>query len=279
MGRFSSEELANVEVERQPQSRQRGLQFSYQRDLPMILTVRNASFISYRQLSSQLMSQGSEFNRKGFSWRLNRLVAAGVIQELAPMVPFPGPVYTISRQGLACLEACGEGLISLISESKFLPNPRQATHYLELVEIRGALRRAGLLVRWIGDLELKSMNLAIDQPLAKDYDAVADVVVDGKTKVTVAIEYERTVKAAKRYEEIVETLRDEREIQLLLYLTASTDLVYQLKGLFEDLKFPIAVGPSGGFCADPMGFRMHNTLYRGQKKATLVELIRCVGQA
>ena len=61
-----------------------------------------------------------------------------------------------------------------------------------------------MLVKWIGDLELKSMNLAIDLPLAKDYDAVADVAVDGKTRVTVAVEYERTVKAAKRYEEIVE---------------------------------------------------------------------------
>ena len=48
------------------------------------------------------------------------------------MFPFSGPAYTISRQGLACLEACGEGLISITSESKSLPNPRQATHYLEL---------------------------------------------------------------------------------------------------------------------------------------------------
>jgi hypothetical protein len=273
MERLHSEEIMESDVETATKSRQRGLQFNSQRDLPMILAVRNATFISHGQLFSQLVYQGTELNRQGFSWRLKRLLSVGVIQRMPQMFPFSGPTYTITRHGLSCLEACGEGLISLTSESKSLPNPRQAAHYLELGEIRSALRRSGLLEKWIGDLELKSLNLAIDQPLAKDYDAVADLIIDRETKVTVAVEYERTVKASQRYREIVEAIREERQIHLLLYLTASMDLVYQLKGEFEELDFPFGVAPSGAFCSDPLGLRMHSTVYRGQRKATLAELI------
>jgi hypothetical protein len=256
-------------------SRQGNVQFNEKRDLPMILAVRNATFISHGQLYSQLLAQGTESNRQGFCWRLKRLVGVKVIHKMPQIFPFSGPTYTITRQGLACLESCGEGLISITSESKSLPNPRQAPHYLELVAIRAALRKAGVLKTWIGDLELRSMNLSIDMPLAKDYDAVADLTIDGKS-ICVAVEYERSAKASARYREIVAAIQEEEQIELLMYLTASMDLVYQLKAEFEELQFPIAIAPSGAFCSDPLSFRMHTTLIAGQKKASVVELVRAI---
>ena len=256
-------------------SRRGNFQFNEKRDLPMILAVRNATFISHGQLYAQLLAQGTELNRQGFCWRLKRLVGVGVIQKMPQIFPFSGPTYTITRQGLACLEICGEGLISITSESKSLPNPKQAPHYLELAAIRSALRKAGVLKTWIGDLELRSMNLSIDVPLAKDYDAVADLTVDGKS-ICVAVEYERTAKASVRYKEIVAAIREEEQIELLMYLTASMDLVYQLKAEFEELQFPIAIAPSGAFCSDPLSVRMHTTLIAGQKKANIIELVRAI---
>jgi len=61
-----------------------------------------------------------------------------------------------------------------------------------------------------------------------------------------------------------------------MYLTASMDLVYQLKAEFEELQFPIAIAPSGAFCTDPLSVRMHTTLIAGQKKANVVELVRAI---
>jgi hypothetical protein len=88
----------------------------------MILAVRNAAFISHGQLFSQLASQGTESNRQGFCWRLKRLVDAGLIQRLPQIMPYSGATYTITRAGLVCLESCGEGLVSITSDSRSLPN-------------------------------------------------------------------------------------------------------------------------------------------------------------
>jgi hypothetical protein len=270
-------EAMTTELEtREPVNARRSYaQYNEKRDLPMMLAIRNATFISHGQLFSQLLAQGTESNRQGFCWRVKRLIGVGVIQRLPQFFPFSGATYTITRQGLACLESCGEGLISLTSESKSLPNTRQAPHYLELGAIRSALRKAGVLKKWIGDLELSSMNLAIDMPLAKDYDAVADLEIFGET-FRVAVEYERSMKASARYKEIVAAVQEEKQIQLLIYLTASMDLVYQLMAEFEELKFPAVIAPSGVFCVDPLGVRMHSTTFAGSRKATLVEILHAV---
>lgn len=276
MERFSTEEVKGTSSASQDDLPNGFLQFNPKRDLPMILAVRNATFISHGQLYAHLVSQGTESNRQGFCWRLKRLADAGVIQKMAQVVPFSGATYAITREGLSCLESCGEGLISLTSESKSLPNFRQAAHYLELGEIRNALRRARILKRWIADVELKSMNLAIDQPLAKDYDAVADLALEGGSTVVVGIEYERTLKSSQRYSEIVNAIKEERQIDLLIYLTASMDLVYQLKAKFEDLDFPTVIAPSGAFCRNPLELPMHSTILPGPQKATLSELVSAI---
>jgi hypothetical protein len=273
MERLLGHEIDGLVVETRAPSRAGTLQFSITRDLPMIVAVRNATFISHGQLYSQLTLQGSEANRQGFCWRLNRLVKAGMIQKMPQVFPFSGATYTITREGLGCLESCGEGLVSLTSESRSLPNVRQATHYLELGEIKRALRSTKILKKWISDIELRSMNLAIDRPLAKDYDAIADLAVGTQSQISVGIEYERTAKSSQRYREIVEVISQETQIRLLLYLTASMDLVYQLRGEFEGLKFPVAVAPSGAFCRNPLGLKMHTTAFKEQSKATLPELL------
>lgn len=273
MERFSTEDALITEDESPKHLRRGVLQFNPGRDLPMILAVRNATFISHGQLFSHLVAQGTESNRQGFCWRLKRLADVGLIQKLPQIMPYSGATYSITREGLACLESCGEGLVSITSDSRSLPNARQAAHYLELGEIRGALRRSRILRRWISDIELRSMNLAIVQPLAKDYDAVADLSIEHCMEVSAGIEYERTLKAAQRYREIVKVVKEERQLDLLLYLTSSIDLVYQLRAEFEELDFPIVFVPSGPFCRNPLDLPMYSTLFPGPKRMRLAEIV------
>jgi len=264
--------LIHVEESNRPPIRERirSYEFSETRDLPMILAVRNATFISYEQLLEQLKAQGSETTRQGFSWRLSRLVEVGVVRRMAQVFPYRGPVYAITRAGLSCLEACGEGLVSLTSESRSLPNESQAAHFLELGEIRSALRRRGILRKWISDVELKSLNMVIDAPLAKDYDAVAELDVALVGAIRVGVEFERSLKSASRYREIVEEIKRERQIDLLIFLTASFDLIFQLRTLVSDLEFPMCIAQSKAFCKEPLVLPMHNTV--DQAKLSLLEI-------
>jgi hypothetical protein len=127
------------------------------------------------------------------------------------------------------------GADSLTSESKSLANPGQVQHYLELGEIQAAFRRTKMLKEWTGDLEVRSINQSIDLPLAKDY-AIVELEFDG-FRYRIALEYERSLKASARYQEIVAAIEDEDQVQLLVYMTSSIDLLYQLKAEFEEQRF------------------------------------------
>ena len=270
MERYREEEMTESRAERPVNARRAYAKYNEKRDLPLLLAVRNSQFITNRQLCAQLLADGTETSRRGFAWRASRLVDLGLIETLPHQFPYPGIIYTITRSGVACLEACGEGLVSLTSESKNLVNRSQIRHYLELGEIKAALRGAGILKNWTGDLELSSLNQSIDVPLAKDYDAVADLEVSGK-RYRIALEYERFFKSSARYREVIDVVEEEKQMQLLVYLTYSMDLVYQLKTEFEGVSFPIAIAPASQFRGNILGVRMHHTLGKNRNSVDYVE--------
>ena len=249
------------------------IHYNRERDLPLMLAIRNATFISHNQLWEHVHARGLETSRRSFNWRIARLNEAGVAEKLPPLLPYPGPVYTITRAGLACLEACGEGLVCLTSESRTLANPNQMQHYLELAEVRGAIRRAGVLREWSSDLEIRSINQSIDVPLAKDYDAIADVEWEAKS-YRIAIEYERSLKSSDRYRDLVSAIAGERQVQMILYLTSSVDLLYQLKAEFDRQDFPVALAPSHSFRLNPLAVRLYTTRKFEVTRATMPVLMR-----
>jgi len=62
---------------------------------------------------------------------------------------------------------------------------------------------------------------------AKDFDAVAVIEVDGKSR-TIGIEYERNPKAAARYRAIREVFERDESTDAVLYLTTNDDILYLL---------------------------------------------------
>jgi hypothetical protein len=146
-------------------------------------------------------------------------------------------------------------------------------HYLELAEIRAAFRRAGLLREWAGDLEVRSINQSIDLPLAKDYDAIADVQWEANT-FRIAIEYERSLKSSDRYRELISMIASERQVRLVLYFTSSVDLLHQLKPEFDRQEFPVALVPSHIFRINPLTARLFLTRPFGAQRATLPAVLR-----
>jgi hypothetical protein len=215
-----------------------GVELSSERDLPLLLAVRNCTFVAHDQLFQLMAEIGIEHDRRCFNWRIRRLTKAAHVRKTPAIDPYKGAVYTITRFGLAVLESYGEGLVSVTSGSRNLPSILQAPHFLELNEIYQAFKRTDILKSWKSDRELISLNYVIGTPLAKDYDAIAEIETDGES-LRIAIEYERTLKSADRYKEIQKAIRDEGQVDMVLYLTSTLDLVFTLSREFNHPALPM----------------------------------------
>lgn len=196
-------------------------------DVPVLLHIRNARAICLDQLCELLALDGIAPPSRSFRWRITRLETAGLIARADAHRHFGKPVYGITPAGLISLESRGHYLTSLPSTTDQILHASQIPHALELVNIRIALAKGGILRSWKCDLEITSRNLMLEGLVAKDYDAIAEIDVDGTSR-NFAIEYERNPKASARYRAIREVLDKDETTDTVLYLTANDDILYLL---------------------------------------------------
>jgi hypothetical protein len=157
---------------------------------------------------------------------------------------------------VAFLESRGHMLFSLPSTTeKKIIHSLQIPHALELVNIRLALLRAGILVAWKCELEIASRNLVLDGPPAKDYDAIAEIEVDGVAH-SIAIEYERSLKKIARYREIREILNQDQTAETILYLAVNGQLLYTLAFELRAVHKHIGFAISSSFRQSPLNTHM-----------------------
>ena len=200
---------------------------SDERDVPVLLHIRNARAVSFQQICELLMLEDMEKVRRVIHWRVTRLERHGLIERIKQDRFRGQPVFVITALGLRVLESRGHYLLSLPSTAEKIIHPNQIPHAMELVAIRLALAKQGILQSWQGELEVASRNLVLETGTSKDYDAIAEVLI-GNDLQTFAIEYERTAKAAARYVEIRNTLRRDQTVDVVLYLTSDRNILYLL---------------------------------------------------
>jgi hypothetical protein len=222
------------------------LAVSPSRDVPVLLGVRNARFITHQQLYELMRSQGHEYSRKSFNWRTKRLLDSGLIALLSGHFGRGGVVYSITTSGLLHLEDHGEFATVLNSKTGHLPHPAAVHHALELNNIHLALVRSGMLAAWRSDIETASANTISTAPLGKDYDAVVDVW-NGDTLARFALEYERTLKSARQYERIRLALEDPDQVGCVLYLGAGPEVVLHLLHEFSGIPKRLAFATAQAF--------------------------------
>ncbi len=196
-------------------------------DVPVLLHIRNARAVYFEQLRELISFEGVGPASKSLRWRVSRIEKAGLIARLGGQRHLGRPVFGITQSGLAFLESRGHYLLSLPSTAEQILHPSQVPHALELVNIRLALARGGLLRSWKSELEITSRNLVFESSVTKDFDAIAEIEVDGSTR-SFAIEYERNPKAASRYRAIRDIIDKDETIETVLYLAANDDILYLL---------------------------------------------------
>ncbi len=200
---------------------------SDERDIPVLLHIRNARALSFHQLCELLLLDELEKLRRVVNWRVTRLQKHGLIQRFKQDQFRGQPIFAITPLGLRVLESRGHYLLALPSTAERIIHVNQIPHAMELVEIRLALSKQGILRSWQSELEIASRNLVLESRTAKDYDAVAEILIDHEVH-SFGIEYERTAKAAARYHEIRETLGRDRTVDVVLYLTSDRNILYLL---------------------------------------------------
>lgn len=212
---------------------------SPQRDIPLLRQVRNSKFITHHQLFEFMKLCGCDHNRDAFNWRVRRLKRFGHISVCPAIHGLGSAVYQITKAGLCLLEHCGQSTIVLNSDTAHLSHLTHVFHALEMNAVQLALTRAKLVASWQSEMEIASFNTSSSSPLQKDYDAIVEVWVGDRTE-RFALEYERTLKSAKRYEQIRAALEAEREIKSILYLTSGLELVPPLVRELGDVKKRVA---------------------------------------
>jgi hypothetical protein len=135
------------------------------------------------------------------------------------------------------------GILSVTADTETLADVGQVSHFLGLNQIEIAARQVFNVRQWIGDRQLKSLNIAANRPTQKDYDSIAEVTApyDSSAVIYLGIEYERTIKSKDRYAQIRKKLEAERQIQGLIYFVDNDEGAVILSREVYSTSLPVGV--------------------------------------
>ena len=238
------------------------IDISDDRDVPMLLHIRNARAISFRLLRQLLLFEGPEKSRRSIDWRVTRLQQQGLVERVEQDRFLGEPFFVISPMGLRLLESRGHSLVSLPSTTEEVIPHSQVPHAIELVRVRLALSQHGILRSWLSELEVSSRNAVLPAGQSKDYDAIAEVMVDDQL-CTIGIEYERTPKGANRYREIRQMIDQDRTADVVLYLASDRNVLYLLADEMRTSRKKLGLALSESFRSNPLEA---NTLMAGEEQ-------------
>ena len=251
------------------------------KDGPLLKLIRNSTFIAHSQLVALALKLNIATSRETVKWRVQRYVRIGMVEQLPRVYPYRGAVYTITKPGLSVLECYGEGLASITSESRHLADPIQAEHCLEINELRLAVQLTGTITvdAWYTDREVSSMNYTASTPFAKDYDAILQIGGGNQKPIRFGLEYERTYKSLDRYTEIARIIAQERQLNFILYVTSSEDMVFKLAPLLAYGPVPVCVTSANVFRQQTFSSMVAFQRQKNIVLRTLQEFIAAVGRS
>ncbi len=217
------------------------IQLNQSRDLPLLRQILHSEFVSHSQLFEFMRLNHHERSRKSFDWRLGRLTH----RELVRRQTIPGCtgefVYSVAGRAAMLLQGMGE--YCLVGRERFNGKEaeRSVLHAIGLNDIQLSVLRAGLLVRWISSMEIRSQNELTGFGFAKDYDAVVTLQTEtGQQRF--ALEYERSPKPMRYYRNVAAVLGREAHVSHVLYLVCNYDLLQFVSGFLRNSRCRVLFG-------------------------------------
>lgn len=185
-------------------------------DVPILRTVYSAGHMTFDQLYDSLCPYLRSKNaRDGLSWRVRRLAKHEFLDTKS--VEGLGPVLSLGESGELYLQGEDGAIIERRTRAKGTNLRSQVWHDVELFGIQLALRRAGAVLTWQSEAEVRVQNRVASLRFVKEYDAVVTLRCD-ELSAEVALEFERTRKSAEAYTGIFTLLKSETQLSRFLYL-------------------------------------------------------------
>jgi hypothetical protein len=220
------------------------LSLSPLRDIPLLLQVLHAQFITRDQLFEFMQRRNLEVTRAPFNWRVRRLVESQLLDRYIVKSVTSSPIYSLTTAGK----------VTLAEHCPVLDGRRHqdaATHVnlvhsLELNGLQLSLERQGVLEEWESETTIRAKNELTASGYAKDYDAVVTVRITGRS-ASFALEYERTPKKTKDYARIRSLIEQENQVRRFLYIVPEAKLASFLLDCFSKTKAALFVGLASEF--------------------------------
>jgi len=217
------------------------IQLNQSRDLPLLRQILRSEWVTHSQLFEFTQLNHHERSRNSFHWRMRRLVDRGLVLRQTLVAGTGDAVYSVATSAATLLQSMGEYCLVGCGRTDAEKADRNVLHAIGLNDIHLSALRAGLLVRWMGSMEIRSQNELTAFGFAKDYDAIVTVRTDiGERRF--ALEYERTPKPAKCYRAIASCMSQEVHVNRLLYLVANYDILRFVSGFFSKALYPVFFG-------------------------------------
>jgi hypothetical protein len=217
------------------------LQLNQSRDVPLLRQILHSEFVTHSQLFEFMRLNHYEHSRKSFDWRLRRLVDRELVCRQTTSGCTGEFVYSVAGVAALLLQSMGE--YCLVGRGRFNGKEaeRSVLHAVGLNDIQLSVLRAGLLVRWISSVEVRSQNELTAFGFAKDYDAVVTVRTEAGEQ-RFALEYERSPKPMRYYRDVAAALGRETHAAHVLYLISNYDLLQFISGFFRSSQCRVFFG-------------------------------------
>lgn len=230
------------------------IQISERADLPILRLAHRAGHLTMRQMYESLnISATAKTAWHSFRWRVRRLAEREFLER--SKVDGLGVVLSLGSNGELFLQDKEPTVVSRASRTGHGHSRDQVWHDVEVFGMQMALRRAGVVRYWQFETEIRTENRLSSHRYAKDYDAIATFDLSGRSG-QVALEYERTDKSERVYEEICRKLDDETRVGAFLYLAQNPQLQSLLVQSFCTTRRLVYVGIMQEFCIDPLRARL-----------------------
>ena len=194
-------------------------------DYPLLRQIRQSGFITHNQLFEFLKLDYCVSSRNAFNNRVLRLVKCRLLVRREGPLANREAVYSVSRTGELELAGTVDPVVHSCPNDGSRDMRRLLHHSIELNEIHLALKRAGALIYWMPETEVRSRNDLTACGYWKYYDAVVVVRLAGQD-CKFALEYERTPKAPRHYAAIRQRIEQETSIAHFLYIVPNYDFMW-----------------------------------------------------